>query len=547
VTDVNAKPRAVQAVKRQAPDIKIQANIADMTREAIEAMAADPSIFQRAGSLVHVVNRQERPEPVDGTIALRPSYTPTIKQLKSSTLKKRLSDDAYWKKFDDGKWKDVTPPDSVVSAVMDEGEWPGVPPLVNVITSPTLRPDGTVLQERGYDRSTGLLYLPGNNTYPIVDDKPTKDQCMWAKEALFEVVRDFPFAKTHHQSAWLSALLTCVARTAIDGPCPLFAIDATTAGTGKGRLVAATTRLAFGQDAAAFSQPDDEDEIRKRITAILLEGQPCVNIDNVNKPLGGAALDAVLTSTTWADRMLGATATVRVPNLAVWWATGNNLSLLGDMARRTIQIRLESPLERPEEKTDFLHPDLLSWIDRERPRLVVNALTILRGYFVAGQPSKPAIWGSFESWSKLIPGALRWLGLDDPQAARATADDMIDEYRQNLVTVILAVEKLDKDKRGMTARTIIHTLFPPRERNEPYPNDGFEDVREAIEGITRCMQGRTPDAIRFGKYMAKNRGRVLLGRRIERATIDGDANSIRWTITKAQAKPTPEVTTTKAP
>jgi len=54
------------------------------------------------------------------------------------------------------------------------------------------------------------------------------------------------------------------------GPCPLFAVDVTTAGTSKGRLVQATARLAFGQDVAAFSQPDDENEIRKRIMSVLL-------------------------------------------------------------------------------------------------------------------------------------------------------------------------------------------------------------------------------------------------------------------------------------
>jgi hypothetical protein len=527
--------------KDELPDIEIKPNILKMVGQAIEALAADDEVFQRGGSLVHTVDVPNGPEPVDGAIAIRPTMSPTIKQMKSSTLRARLSADAYWKKYDDGKWKDVTPPDSVVQAVMDAGQYRKIPFLTSVITSPTLRADGTILQQPGYDRATGLLYRPGNTTYPIVDNKPTKDQCIWQKEALLEVVRDFPFAQPHHVSAWFAAMLTCVARAAIDGPCPLFAVDATTAGTGKGRLVQATSRLAFGQDVAAFSQPDDEDETRKRITSILLGGDSCVLIDNVNKPLGGAALDAVLTSTTWADRVLGSTATIKVPNLAIWWATGNNLALLGDMARRTMQIRLESPLEKPEERENFAHPNLLAWVDRERPKLVFNALTILRGYFVAGKPHRGKPWGSFESWSELIPGVLRWLDMPDPQLARATADDMVDEHKSSLITILIAIEKLerekvvDRDKHGMTARAVIARLFPPRERNEPYPQDGNDDVREAIEGITRCVPGRIPESIRFGKYLAKNRGRVLVGRRIERAAVDGDANTIRWTIVKTDA------------
>ena len=484
--------------KDEKPDIEIKPNILRMRELAIEALAADEEIFQRGGSLVHTVNVPNGPEPVDGAIAIRPTTTPTIKQMKVATLRAHLSADAYWKKHDDGKWKDVTPPDSVVQAVMDAGEYPGIPFLTNVITSPTLRADGTVLQQPGYDRATGLLYKPGNTTYPIVDEKPTKDQCIWQKEALLEVVRDFPFSKPHHISAWFAAMLTCVARAAIDGPCPLFAVDATTAGTGKGRLVQATARLAFGQDVAAFSQPDDEDEIRKRITSILLGGDPCVLIDNVNKPLGGAALDAVLTSTTWADRMLGSTATIKVPNLAIWWATGNNLALLGDMARRTMQIRLESPLEKPEERENFAHPNLLAWIDRERPKLVFNALTILRGYFVAGKPHRGKPWGSFESWSELIPGVLRWLDMPDPQLARATADDMVDEHKNNLITVILAVEKLereklvDRDKQGMTARSIIARLFPPASATSRTPRTATTTCARPSKGSRAAYPAAFP-------------------------------------------------------
>jgi len=311
--------------------------------------------------------------------------------------------------------------------------------------------------------------------------------------------------------------------------------------------VQATARLAFGQDVAAFSQPDDEDEIRKRITSILLGGDPCVLIDNVNKPLGGAALDAVLTSTTWADRMLGTQSTIKVPNLAIWWCTGNNLALLGDMGRRTMQIRLESNLERPEERDNFVHNDLLAWIDRERPKLVVNALSILRGYFVAGKPNKGKVWGSFESWSDIIPGVIRWLDLEDPQLARATADPMLDEARQRLITIIVALEKLDTKKEGLTARTIIAKFFPPRERNEPYPDDGYDDVREAIETITRCTPGRTPETARFGHYLSRNRERVVLGRRIERASVDGDANTIRWTVVRADARVPNVIITPKTP
>lgn len=512
------------------PEIQVGPDISRMTDEAVKAIAGDPYIYQRAGELVHVVTTRDRPEAGPNMVR-RPQGAPVIKALKLAGLRERLSASARWLKYDGHTktTKPTTPAETAVQAVSARGQWDGVRPLVGVITAPTMRPDGSVLQEPGYDKATGLLYIP-NALYPVIDDEPKKDDAIGARNSIMEIAQDFPFAKDQHRSAWLAGLLTCIARPAIDGPCPLFAVDATTRGTGKTRLVHAISRCVFGQEASAFSQPEDEDELRKRITSILYQGDSLVLIDNVAKALGGASLDAVLTSDTWADRQLGANTTIKVPNRAVWWATANNLTLQGDIARRTMQIRLESMHENPEERTDFLHADLLSWIGRERHRLVGSALTLLRAYIAAGSPcSTGTTWGSFESWSQFIPGVIRWIDMEDPLLARATADEMLDQDRQTLVHVLQALNKMDPQNNGLTARAIIQLLFPARERNEPPPQDGYDDMREAVEAITRCISGRVPDAIRFGKYLQKNRGRVLLGYRIERVALDA-SNTIRWTV-----------------
>lgn len=541
----NPTPKQGPAIvaKRDIPDIQIGSNVVKMTAQAMKALANHPNCFQRGGQLVHYVRRQNRPNPIDGTIPIRPTSEPVIKALERDTLFAWLSDVAKWVRYKDGAWHDSLPEAHVAGDILKAGEWPDIRTLVSVVTAPTLRPDGTILQTRGYDAATGLVYDPGHTVYPVVDDEPTRDQCIYHRDALAEVARDFPFAKRQHFSAWLAGVLTTVARAAIDGPCPLFAVDATARGTGKSKLVHAAARIAFGQDASVMPPTSDDDENRKRITSILSQGDPFVLIDNVATALGGASLDAVLTSTMWSDRVLGSNTTVKVPNLALWWATGNNLTLQGDLARRTLQIRMESMVENPEDRTNFRHPDLLGWVSHERAKLVVNALSILRGYFVAGKPMKPASpWGSFEAWSEIIPGCIRWLDLEDPLLARATADEMLDEQRMNLVTVILAIEKLNPKRDGMTARSMIQFLFPPRDRNEPAPNDQYSDMREVIESVTRTRSGYTPDSIRFGKFLAKNRGRVIMGRRIERATTDSDSNSVRWTVVPAETR-TPEITT----
>ena len=85
------------------------------------------------------------------------------------------------------------------------------------------------------------------------------------------------------------------------------------------------------------------------------------------------------------------------------------------LGRRVVPIDLDSKMERPEDRKDFKHPDLLPWVTSQRARLVAAALTVLRAYHVAGRPShgEPAM-GSFEAWDAIVRGAVVWSYGTDP-------------------------------------------------------------------------------------------------------------------------------------
>lgn len=296
--------------------------------------------------------------------------------------------------------------------------------LPRTITAPMLRPDGTVLQTPGVDPQTGLLYKPDVN-YPRVEDTLSQRDRLDHRRVLVELGAHWPFLKPHHKSAWLAGLFTCIARPVIDGPCPLFVVDADKPGTGKTSLVQITSRLVFGQDAAPFSQPKDDKEMRKRITSILSEGDPLVFIDNAARPLGSPSLDAVLTSTQWSDRMLGSSRPVTLPNKATWWATGNNLALRADTMRRALRIQLSSSAIDPARAFAVHHfGHSADWLATVRPQLLTGALALVRRYIVEEAHKikrHDPPWGSFESWMAFIPGLLQWLDLPDPLRARGDA------------------------------------------------------------------------------------------------------------------------------
>lgn len=513
------------------PEIPIGVDIERMTNDSIRAIAADERVYQRAGMLSQVVTVPQGPPKVVKGVKRAPG-SHVIIPLESGSLRERMSSAARWTKLSArrGEWVGSLPPEVVVSATLARHEWAGVRTLVSVATSPQLRPDGTILQQAGYDALTGILYWPVD-LFPGVHEAPSLIDARGALEALREVCCDFPFARPEHESAWLAGLLTMLARPAIDGPVPLLAVDATTRGTGKSRLVDAAVRLALGHDVARTSLPDDDDEMRKRITSLMLEGDPAICLDNVSAPIAFPSLDAVLTSTLWKDRLLGQNSTVSVPARAVWWTTGNNLDLRGDLSRRSLHVRLESPLENPEERTGFKHPDLLRWVERERPRLVTCALTLLRAFCAAGAPYDGPLWGSFEEWSKLVPGALVWAGATSPLVARATADPALDDEKRALVALVDGLRRLCPVElagaRPLTAKAVLDALYPERDLHDgPKPPDGFDDLRDVIEQETRTQPGRKPEARRLGKWLQRSRGRVVSGWAIVRH--EGASHTATW-------------------
>lgn len=518
------------------PEIKLGHDLARVADEAVQAIAKSPNLYQRGGALVSVQSPAVAPSStIDERRARLADTLPTIREMPSSIVKERLSHVARWMRFDSraGEWRQTQVPDDVVKIVHNRGEWRGVRPLVAITLAPTLRPDGTVLQTHGYDPATGLVYWSTGVDFPEVRDDATKDDAELAAKLLLDVVRDFPFATDSDRSAWLAGLLTVVGRHAINGPVPLFAVDGTTRGTGKSLLVDVAVRIATGQDAPRTSLSGQDEEQRKQITSLLSLGDPVVLLDNVRTgaKLGGPALDAVLTSATWKERVLGSTRVATVPARAVWWATGNNVQFGGDLTRRALRIRLASPHDNPEERTDFAQADLRAHVTAKRASLVVHALTILRAHANAGRPMIGSTWGSFEAWSRVIASALRWVGLADPLASRATADEALDDDRSAAHAVLASLEAIGATAPGkaITTRELVVHLYPGGEAeglySRPDKSPTFPGARDALESSSRSRGAPSPKDV--GHFMRKHAGRVVAGRRLV-STFDSHAKVQRW-------------------
>jgi hypothetical protein len=207
--------------------------------------------------------------------------------------------------------------------------------------------------------------------------------------------------------------MTPIIRPAIKGDIPLAGIDACKAGSGKGILANSTAMIATGRPASILAPPSTEEEWGKSLMAILMEGQTVICIDNVIGRLQSAKLDGVLTSQLSQGRVLGQSATVHVPNLATWIATGNNLQLGGDLARRSYWIRLDPKMSRPWMRQGFRHPNLIDWLQQMRMEFIGALLTLIRSWYASGQPlvsGLPAM-ATFSPWVNTIGSILAHVGV----------------------------------------------------------------------------------------------------------------------------------------
>lgn len=516
--DVNAAPEKPPDEPKR-PTIVIRTDERAIIDEAIAALADHPDVFHRGGALVHVIADQGKLANI-----IRPPGAPRIVSLPLARLRELMSDAAEWSKATEEGLKSAHPPDWAVRGVDARGTWPALRSLEGVVETPVLRPDGTVLDEPGYDPATGLLLIP-KASFPRIPASPTKADAESAVVTLADVVADFPFASAPHRSAWLSAVLTPLARFAFAGPAPLHLIDANVRGAGKSLLADTVAEIVLGRPMARMAPSEDDAEERKRITSLAMAGDRLVLIDNVAGQLGTPSLDAALTASEWRDRLLGTNTTLTWPLLCTWYATGNNVILSGDTSRRCVHIRIESPEEHPEDRRGFRHPDLLPWIRQERPALVAAALTILRAYAVAGRPDMrlPA-WGSFEGWSRVVRQAIVWAGQADPGLTREELRRESDRDACALADLIAGWHEVAAEYGGRcTVSQMLAEL-------DGLANAGkHERLRAGLAELVPTPPGKLPSARRVGQVLTRFKGRVIGGQALVKAT-GRTMSGIQWCV-----------------
>ena len=519
--EANMKPEIVMGTDLHRVLAELEGHIA--TR--------DEGLFQRGRELVTVLGSDSTRGVADGM--------PVIRSLTQAALLPRITErvqfvritppdakaislaDIQGKKAEPTKSRIVPPTTHIVQPLLARGEWPHVRLLRGITETPVLRTDGTILQVAGYDAMTKYLYSPNSEYWPVPSD-PTQSDAKKALDSLRDLFVHFPFAPANGPGSVvaIAALLTILARPAIDGPVPAFVFEASVRGAGKTLQCDVVHTIATGRSAPHGEWPADEDEQKKTMNTIALSAPGIVVFDNIKGLFGGASIEAALTSERVSFRVLGGTTNADVPWTSVVLASGNQVQPTDDMIRRILISRLEPAEEDPTTRTGL--PHLPTIVRTRRPALVQAALTVLRAYACHGFPDAGARLASFDAWARIVPGAILFAGGPNvcdarPPPEKATADDVT-----AAATIVRHLPTLLSQTGGKaTTKVLLGKLYPP-----PEAPDGWDDVRDAIETIAP-PKGPRPDAALLGKRLRKFVGRWFGNVRL---VVDHDATThvSRW-------------------
>lgn len=421
-----------------------------------------------------------------------------------------------------GEFRRCDCPRRVAEAYMARGHWPELPLLSGIIEAPTITLDGRLIDTPGYDPDSGLFLAwtqPHGYTSPPL--KSTRAAADDAVTTLVELFSDFAMISDADRAAMVAAIIAALCRRSLPAA-PMLGITAPTPGSGKTMLAETISVIATGRRPSMLSLGQDDAETEKRLAGVLAAGDPCILIDNVERPLKGDLLCQVLTQLVVLLRLLGNSAMLAIPTHAFFVATGNNLSIIGDLKRRVMMVRLDAGVERPELRR--FERDHLADVFAFRGELIRAALTIPLAYLAAGEPELPRLppYGGYREWDRFVRRPLVWLGMPDPLQAseslreqdpdlegmRALLSGWYDAFGDRAVTAAEVVEA------GMET-----TAMHDRRRPEIY---------EALQLV--CVE--KPNARRLGIWLRRHRDRIVNGVQVRAAEGDKHAKVARWRVVR---------------
>ena len=172
--------------------IRIMPGRLDQIAGDAEAAIVDAGlpVFRRGFELVRPVTREAAASNGRMTIAAG------LRSITAPALLDIFCQAARFERFDGRRedWVTANPPDQIAAVHLSRAGLWRHPSIAGVVTTPTMRPDGSLVIEPGYDPSTRLFLLPDPVLrLPAIPDRPTRSDAAAALDMLQHLISGFPF------------------------------------------------------------------------------------------------------------------------------------------------------------------------------------------------------------------------------------------------------------------------------------------------------------------------------------------------------------------
>jgi hypothetical protein len=359
---------------------------------------------------------------------------------------------------------------------------------LNCVSLPIIRSNGEMeLLPPGYDTQSRVLTL----------GKPISYEQMSADQALSffrSILKEFPFYEPDRNRAFsvvIAQILTLFCAHLFPGGMirPGFLFTANQVGSGK-TLLAKLALIPILGRAPTGTYPDNEAEMRKRITTAIMAGRPEIFLDNTKGHVSSASLEALMTSGNWSDRILGGNKLFEAQHDLTIILTGNDARVSPDMMRRLFPIELFNPF------TDNADRKINSWLDGDTIRnkywgeILSAAWALVRHWDSNGRP-EPKNWHhDFRKWTQIICAIIESAGLATPCST--------------------ALLKRSGDRDASDIKELVGLMTPGTDY-------ALEDLgaiceeHEIFERFTSLKEEKSGNAYRsaFGKFLRGYEGRMF--------------------------------------
>ncbi len=415
-------------------------------------------IYQRSGMLVTPKlepqkDREGRtvnimifaPVTLDGLLT---EMTRVIRWKKAKKVDKKLA------------WVTVDAPAEYGRAILASDRNWSFPRIVGILTTPTLRPDGSLLDTPGYDAATGYYLVDTGWGQINVKEKPTKEDALAELERLHSLYTDVPFVgdlvegtdhiwqnepydpnKPNVSRSVIDSMLITPVIPLLTGKAPAHDIVAPDYGSGKSYADDLSYNLLTGMNCPVTNASVPDQELTKVLDAHAIKGSPFICLDNATHSTRNVRLSQIISQDMVEIRVLGLSKDLTIAYNPFVVINGNNVPPDRDMKRRVVICYLDAQMERPYLREFAV--DNRKTIRANRGLFISAILTMVRAYMVAIKPEKVKRLASFEGWSDHVASMLVWLGeanpivsveaISDSDVEESNINDIMDEIERQLL------------------------------------------------------------------------------------------------------------------